>query len=67
MPYIPAKKESLKVFDALRSMDDAGVQVIVAGLPEDKGGIVPALKNRMLKAAGGRVVSESVTTRVERI
>ncbi len=55
------------LFDALRRMDDEGAQVIVAGLPEDKGGIVPALKNRMLKAAGGRVVSDSVTTRVERI
>lgn len=55
------------LFDALRRMDDEGVEIIVAGLPEDKGGIVPALKNRMLKAAGGRVVTDSVTTRVERI
>ncbi|MBE7035193.1 MAG: threonylcarbamoyl-AMP synthase [Ruminococcaceae bacterium] len=55
------------LFDALRQMDDWGVELIIAELPADSGGIVPALKNRMLKAAGGRVVSDVVETRAERI
>lgn len=54
-----------RLFDALREMDDLGAQVIVAALPADSGGIVPALKNRLLKASGGRVVSNVVITKTE--
>ncbi|MBE7048053.1 MAG: threonylcarbamoyl-AMP synthase [Ruminococcaceae bacterium] len=46
-----------RLFDSLRRMDEEGVDFILAELPEDEGGIVPALKNRMLKAAGGRIVN----------
>ncbi len=55
------------LFDALRRMDELGADVILAQLPEDQGGIVPALKNRMLKAAGGQVVSDVLMTKIERI
>ncbi len=46
------------LFDALRQMDDFGAEVIIAELPKDSGGIVPALKNRMLKAAGGQILGK---------
>lgn len=55
------------LFDSLRRMDDWGVDVILAELPRDDGGIVPALKNRMLKAAGGYVVADVMTSRIEQI
>lgn len=55
------------LFDALRSMDDLGAEVIFAELPQDEGGIVPALMNRMLKASGGQVLEENLTTRIERL
>ncbi len=51
-----AEAYAKNLFDALRRMDDVGVDVIVAQLPQDSGGIVPALKNRLMKAAGGKVV-----------
>ncbi len=50
------------LFDALRKMDDLGAEVIIAELPEEAGGIVPALKNRMLKAAGGQVLGKETQT-----
>lgn len=56
-----------ELFDALRRMDELGADVIFAQLPEDSGGIVPALKNRMLKAAGGQVISDVLETKIERI
>ncbi|MBE7041140.1 MAG: threonylcarbamoyl-AMP synthase [Ruminococcaceae bacterium] len=55
------------LFDALRSMDDLGAEVMFAELPQDEGGIVPALMNRMLKASGGQVLEENLTTRIERL
>ena len=48
------------LFDALRRMDDLGAEVIVAQLPHDSGGIVPALQNRLMKAAGGHVVADVI-------
>ncbi len=48
-----------ELFDALRKMDEKGADVIFAQLPKDEGGIVPALKNRMLKAAGGQVLGRA--------
>ena len=55
------------MFDMLRKMDELGADVILAELPTDSGGIVPALKNRLLKAAGGQVLSQGVVTKTERI
>ena len=55
------------LFDALRKMDEQDAEVIFAELLSDSGGIVPALMNRMLKASGGQVLSDSVTTKVERL
>lgn len=51
-----------ELFDALRQLDEKGVEVIFAELPRDSGGIVPALKNRMLKASGGQVLGKSART-----
>ncbi len=56
-----------ELFDALRQMDDLGAEVIFAELPKTSGGIVPALLNRMLKAAGGHVIADDVTTKIERL
>ncbi|MBQ2696405.1 MAG: threonylcarbamoyl-AMP synthase [Clostridia bacterium] len=55
------------LFDALRQMDDLGAEVIFAEIPCDEGGIVPALMNRMLKASGGQVLAEGITTKIERL
>ncbi len=55
------------LFDALRSMDDYGADIIFAELPKDEGGIVPALMNRMLKASGGQVLAGSVITKTEMV
>ncbi len=62
-----AESYARALFDALRHMDDLGAEVIFAELPKDSGGIVPALKNRMLKAAGGQVLSDSMSSRIERL
>lgn len=62
-----AKAYANALFDALRQMDEEGAEVIFAELPADDDGIVPALMNRMLKASGGQVLSDSVTTKVERL
>ncbi len=62
-----AESYARELFDALRRMDDLGAEVILAQLPKDSGGIVPALKNRMLKAAGGQVIGDVMTTKIERL
>lgn len=53
------------LFDSLRKMDELGADVILAELPEEQSGIVPALKNRMLKAAGGHVAADISETDLE--
>ena len=55
-----AESYAQNLFDALRRMDDLGAEVIVAQLPRDSGGIVPALQNRLMKAAGGHVVADVI-------
>ncbi len=55
------------LFDMLRKMDEMGAEVILAELPADSGGIVPALKNRLLKAAGGQIISDEIISMSERI
>ncbi len=60
-----AETYAQNLFDALRQMDELGATFIVAELPKDSGGIVPALKNRMLKAAGGRVMTDAEGSRTE--
>ncbi len=62
-----AEDYARNLFDMLRKMDELGADVILAELPKDSGGIVPALKNRLLKAAGGQVLSQYVETKTERI
>lgn len=62
-----AEDYARNLFDMLRKMDELGADVILAELPTDSGGIVPALKNRLLKAAGGQVLSQGVVTKTERI
>lgn len=62
-----AEDYARNLFDMLRKMDELGAEVILAELPKDSGGIVPALKNRLLKAAGGQVLSDGVVTKTERI
>lgn len=44
------------IFDALREMDAKGVDIIYAAMPFDGDGIETAIKNRIFKAAAGRVV-----------
>ncbi|MBE7035794.1 MAG: threonylcarbamoyl-AMP synthase [Ruminococcaceae bacterium] len=62
-----AEDYARNLFDMLRRMDELGANVILAELPTDCGGIVPALKNRLLKAAGGQVLSDGVAVKTERI
>lgn len=59
---ITAEAYAQNLFDALRRMDALGADVIIAQLPHDSGGIVPALKNRLMKAAGGHVESADAKT-----
>ncbi len=62
-----AEDYARNLFDMLRKMDELGANVILAELPTDCGGIVPALKNRLLKAAGGQVLSDGIAIKTERI
>ncbi len=64
---VDAAEYARNLFDMLRKMDELGAEVILAELPADSGGIVPALKNRLLKAAGGQVLADGVETKRERI
>lgn len=49
-------KYAAHLFDALRKMDDLGAEVIYAVMPFDGDGIETAIKNRIFKAAAGRVI-----------
>lgn len=44
------------LFDALRKMDELGAEVIYAELPFEGEGIETAIRNRIFKAAAGRVI-----------
>ena len=51
-----ANEYAASLFSALRRMDELGAEVIFAELPFDGDGIEAAIKNRIFKAAGGRVI-----------
>ncbi len=50
-----AELYSKNLFDALRTADEQGAELIFAELPFKKGGIATALRNRIYKSAGGNV------------
>ncbi len=45
-----------RMFDALRSADEKGAEMIFAEIPFAKGGIATALRNRIYKSCGGNVI-----------
>ena len=51
-----AEEYSKNLFDALRSADNFGAQIIFAEFPFSSGGITTALFNRIFKSCGGNVV-----------
>lgn len=51
-----AEEFAANLFDALREFDALGAEVIFAELPFGESGIEPAIRNRIYKAAGGKVV-----------
>lgn len=51
-----AEKYAAGLFAALREMDDLGAERIYAVLPFDGDGIETAIRNRIFKAAAGRIV-----------
>ena len=50
------KEYSKNLFDALRTADNQGADIILAELPFTSGGIATALYNRIYKSCGGNVV-----------
>ena len=51
-----AEAYSKHLFDALRTADEQGAELIFAEIPFGKGGIATALRNRIYKSAGGNVI-----------
>lgn len=51
-----AQTYAAHLFDALREFDARGADVIFAELPFGESGIEPAIRNRIYKAAGGKVI-----------
>jgi L-threonylcarbamoyladenylate synthase len=52
----PAQSVAAEMYAALREMDAAGVDVILASAVDGSDGLVPALLDRLRRAAAGRVV-----------
>ena len=52
-----AELYSKNMFDALRTADEKGAEMIFAEIPFPRGGIATALRNRIYKSCGGNVIS----------